>query len=345
MSKWMGLFLSSVLFLSLSTNLFSVTNTLIDFNKLKANGDGSKAVDAGDFKSHKATQHMPTIVSYAGVAGSSFSDAEKENMKISLSANNWDVELNSSAASVQNTRYSKTIEWHSKYVPVLKDPSDDVKADGGFTIMGIRVHFPETNFNNWALIKPPFEIPAYDDVSSDNGSLNKGGKFDGYGVLKNVGTIKSIKMRVYGTQFKNSIAILLKDGNNVQTEVHMPQYLDFDGWKELSWSNPNYIDNAANRTLYVVPLYPNSTPYIKLVGFRIYRQGDQIGGDFVTYIRDVKVTYDEAMLIKDYPVDHEAAWGILADRTAEAKKREFSRLGQAQILRFLERQKMDKSTK
>jgi hypothetical protein len=370
MSKWISLFLSSVLFLCLTTNLFADTSVLIDFHKLKANGvfftkDGSPdpaqslAADdpkMKDFTNHdsKRIQHMPTIVNYSGVAGSSYTDKEKAGMVVSLAAPNWDVELNSSAASVENKRFSKAIEWHSKFQPVLKDPSDDVKEGGGFNILGIRIHFPETNFNNWALIKPPFEIPAYEDITvnykgekeTDAAKLRagKGNKFIGFGVIKNVGNIKSIEMRAYGTQFKNSIAVLLKDELGIVTEYQMPQYLDFDGWKKIIWTNPNYIDNAANRSLYIVPLYPYNTPYIKLVGFRIYRQGDQIGGDFVTYIRDVKVTYDLAVLERDYPIEHEEAWGILQSRTEEAKLREFSRIGQNQVLRFLEKQKMDKSS-
>ena len=203
------------------------------------------------------------------------------------------------------------------------------------------------------MIKPPFEIPAYEDLitnykgeeEKDDGVKKgmRGKKFDGFGVIKNVGIIKSMDLRVYGTQFKNSIAVLLKDQDNMTTEYHMPQYLDFDGWKKITWVNPNYIDDAANRTLFVVPLYPHTMPYVKLAGFRVYRQGDQIGGDFVTYVKDVIITYDKAVLDKEYPIDHEEAWGILQSRTEESKKREYSRIGQSQILKYLEKQKMDKS--
>ncbi|OHD06604.1 MAG: hypothetical protein A2086_06690 [Spirochaetes bacterium GWD1_27_9] len=365
MKKFITLFVGAALFMGLSTNLFADTSVLIDFNKLKANGNGydpaaSLAADDAkikDFKDHDSknrTQHMPTLVNYDGIAGSNFTDDEKKKMKVSLAAYNWEIVLNSSASTVENKKFSKAIEWHTKFVNVLKDESGDVKEDGGYTILGMRIHFPDNPFNNWALVKPPFEIPAYEDIISDykgneekDAALlkkNKGKKFEnGYGVVKNIGVLKSIDMRIYGCQFKNSISILLKDENNAVTEYNMPQYLDFDGWKKITWVNPNYIDDAANRSLYIIPLYPHVLPYVKIQGFRIYRQGDQIGGDFVTYIRDVNVTYDKAVLDKEYPIDHEEAWGILQDRTEESKKRELTRIGHNQILKYLERQKMDKS--
>jgi hypothetical protein len=364
MRKWVSLLIGAALLFGLHSNLFAEKSVLIDFDKLKANGNlvsqgeqttiqAVTADDAGykDFKNHGWQQHVPTMISYGDIAGSSFTDGDKGKMKTSLAPGNWEIEINSSASTVENKRYSKTKEWHTLKVNVLADASGDKQADG-YTILGIRIHFPESNFNNWALIKPPFEIPAYDDLRTtfdgkdetpENIKKNQGTKFEnGYGVIKNVGIIKSIDIRVYGCQFKNSIAVLLKDDKSVTTEYDMPQYLDFDGWKKITWVNPNYIDDAANRTLYVVPLYPHTMPYIKLAGFRLYRQGDQYGGDFVTYVKDVTITYDKAVLDDKKIIDHEEAWGILAQRTQEAKKREFSKIGQSQILKFLERQKMHK---
>jgi hypothetical protein len=352
-----------IISLILTTGLFAKTTVLIDFDLLKANGDGdpknSLAVDdpkMKDYTDHDKTkriQHMPTLVSYGDIAGSSYSDAEKATMKTSLAAYNWDVILNSSAASADNMRYSKAIEWHTKAVNVLlADQSGDKAKAQGFTILGVRIKFPTWPYNCYATISPPFEIPAYDSITTDFKGTpetdakkiadGKGKKFEnGYGMIENVGTIKSISIKVYGLQFQNSIAVMLKDDQSVITEYSFPQYLDFDGWKELVWNNPAYIDNAANRKLYFMPLYPNSTSYVKLDGIRIYRQGDKVGGDFVFYVKDIKVTYDLASLDSEVIIDHEQAWNILEQKVIEAKKRELSKLGQNQILRFLEKKKMD----
>ena len=355
MRKRTSLIIGLVLLLGI-TNLYATTSVLIDFNRLKANGNGvdptqSREISAIAYNEHPAefTQHMPTLVDYSGIAGSNFTDEEMAKMKVSLSPANWEVHLNSSADTVQNSKYSKCIEWHTRFVRILKGDATGDADPEGYNILGARVHFPESPFNAWALIKPPFEIPAYENIVTDelgadlaDDAKDKEGKrfLDGYGVIRNVGIIKSMSIKVYGTQFKNSIAILLKDENDEITEYHMPQYLDFDGWKEITWQNPNYIESVANRDLYIVPLYPRSTPYVKLYGFRLYRQGDQTGGDFVTYIKDVTLTYDDATVQRDEPINHEEAWGILAERTAAAKKREYAKLGQTQILRYLEKLKM-----
>jgi hypothetical protein len=351
--------------------MFADTSVLIDFAKLKANGNGKpeeslaqddpKMMDYEDHDRINRKEHMPTLLDYSTIAGSNFDPEEIKDMKVSLSAYNWDVVLNSSAAHNKNKTYSYALEWHTKFVPVLAG-NDDTTGDQpattpeGYNILGVRVRFPELSYNNWALIKPPFEIPAYENKDTDYlgnplpdeerlKKENYGSKFEnGFGVVKNVGTLKYISVKVYGCQFKNSIAVLLKDDNNIVTEYHFPQYLDFDGWRELTWKNPNYIENAANRDLFIVPLYPRSEPFVKIDGFRVYRQGDQLGGDFVTYIKDVTVTYDLAVLDKEEPIDHESAWNILQDRQLEGKQREIRKIGSSQILRFLEKKKMHKET-
>ena len=313
---------------------------------------------AGNLKN--VPQHVPTLVDYSSVAGSNYTQEDIKKMRVSLSAYNWVVILNSSASTVKNQKFSKAIEWHSivpkHYIGFLDEDNtlDKVLIDrGGFSVFGVRIHFPDSPFNNWALIRPPLEIPAYEDITTnENGEAlsdeelaaqrGKGNKFlNGYGVVRNVGVIKSFAVRIYGCQFKNSFGLMIKDEENVESEYDFPEYLDFDGWKTIQWNNPNYIDNVQNRALHVVPLYPKSEPFIKFNGFRIYRQGDQFGGDFVVYLKDVKVRYDEANLEKEYPIDHEEAWGILYSRTQEAKKREFDKIGRGEILRFLEKQKMD----
>jgi len=360
MRKRIPLILGVLFIIGLSC-MFAETSVLIDFSLLKANGNGydptvSKKIAEIPYNEHpkEFNQHMPTLVDYAAVAGSGITEDEQKYMRVSLACPNWEVELNSSARFIENIKYSRAIEWHTKYDRQLKPDttSDTYTPPEGFSILGIRIHFPESPYNCWALIKPPYEIPAYEDRNLDELGNEKqditvedrGSKFtNGYGVVKNVGIIKSITASVYGTQFKNSLAIVLKNENNQEREYHFPDYLDYQGWRKITWTNPNYIDNVANRELYIVPLYPRSQPYVKLQGFRVYRQGTNPGGDFIVYFKDVSLTYDEAVLQRTEPIQHEEAWGILQERTVAARKREFSRLGQKQILRYYEQLKMDKS--
>jgi len=120
---------------------FSVTaeeSVLIDFSTLTADlEDGNNEA---------------TLVDFSEKAGVGFTEEEKELMVTSLAIENWDVQLASSSRTVQNERLSYTQE-----APVR----DDAQQFAGENVMGVRVHFPEEPYNSYAMIKPPFEIPAY----------------------------------------------------------------------------------------------------------------------------------------------------------------------------------------
>jgi len=300
--------------------------TLIDFTILT--GD----TDVGDRQENGAT-----LIGFADKAGASIPADERQNMVISLAIENWKVTLASSSRTVDNMRLSKVIT-----APVsdtaAKYPSDNV--------MGIRIHFPDQPYNSWAIIEPPFEIPAYEQKSTWDGTQltvdetdTLRTQFDGYGVLKNVGTIKSISVNIYGSNYPNGFGILLKDQENNVQNIFIG-YLEFDGWKTITWSNPNYIEEVRNRELKQYPLYPKSTPMIKFAGIIFYKDAAQNGGDFITYVRDIEMIYDKAVLNPVRDINEEALWGILNEREQKRREAEFSKLGNLQVLRYLESQKM-----
>jgi hypothetical protein len=326
--------LIGVLFLFISVGAFAETSTLVDFTNLAA--DVSLANEA------TPTENEATLVDFSGVAGSSFDEQLRKQMKTSLAIENWEVQLSSSSRTVGNQSRSFTRE------AVTRPDAADFQGEtmSGITVMGVRVHFPLPSFNSYAVIKPPFEIPAYaikTELQSD-GELaevqgDMGTKFDGYGVIKNVGVIKSVELTVYGSNFPNGIGIILKDQDEVEQNIFM-DYLEFDGWKTLVWNNPNYITEVRNREIRKFPLYPKSEPFTKLVGLVLYRDSMQEGGDIITYVKDIKVTYDKAVLRPERDIDDEAIWGILSERQEARKAAELRRLGNLQVLRFLEQQKM-----
>jgi hypothetical protein len=307
---------------------FADEAVLIDFSKL-----------AADYPEQNPTQNARTLVDYSDKAGSSFTDDEKLEMKTSIALNNWDVRLAPSSKRVNNMSLSMT-----KEVPVMSE----AKQYAGEKVLGIRVNFPEESFNSWAIIAPPFEIPAYmkkTNINSD-GTLTQdetdryGSKFiDGYGVVKNVGVIKSVSMNVYGSNFPNGLEVILKDQNNDEKVIFM-DYMNFDGWRTLTWKNPNYVTEVRNRDLYQTPLYPKATPMYKIGGIRIIKDASQEGGDIITYIKDISITYDKAILTVERDVDEEAIWGILKEREESRRTAEFEKLGHQQVLRYLEKKKM-----
>jgi hypothetical protein len=325
--KRMLILLAIVLF-SVGT-LFAEEAILIDFGKL--------AADIMPNAESKNTQNRATVMDYGNVAGASFTTDQKSVMKTSLAITNWEVALASSARFVENISRSYTQEAPS----------------GMFgTVMGLRIHFPLEPFNSWATVKPPFEIPAFEPQAAvdDNGTIGDPdsngitgpSRFeDGFGIVKNVGTIKSFNVHVYGLNFPHELFMMYVDNKGFTKEVSMG-YLNKDGWMDLRWDNPAYIQEVRNRELRLYPLYPTSAPFIKFAGFRVARDAAREGGDFITYFKEVRVIYDKAVMDVDRDIDDEALWHIIYDRETDRKKWEMQRFGQNQVLRYLETEKKAK---
>lgn len=243
-------------------------------------------------------------------------------LTVDMSIPNWAVKLAPSSASPENRVLSYC------------KPVESAKMEG--EILGMRIHFPTAPFNSWAKLVPPFEIPFYEDAEGEEGT---GSKFINKGVLRNVGTIKSISTRVTGRNFPHGLSISLKDEQDIVQEMFLG-YLDFDGWRTLTWENPNYITDVKQRDLVKKPLYPQYMPSIKFDNFIIYRSGSNIGGDFVLYIKDVVMVYDLAILETERDINDEEAWGILQVRRDAKRAAEVRRLGLLQVLRAQEKIKM-----
>jgi hypothetical protein len=328
-------FILVVTLLLVGSVLFAEESVLIDFTKLTA--------DTTLGKNKTPTENGATLVDFGNVAGATFTDEERAAMKTSLALGNWDVVLASSSRSVKNQ--SDTMTRESPISAKAKPFNGEEIANK--KVLGVRIHFPVESFNSWAIIKPSFDIPAYADKTTLQGDklvvdakeAGLGAKFNTYGVVKNVGVLKTLSITVYGANFPNGLGVVLmdQDGNE---QVMFMDYLQFDGWRTLTWSNPNYISEVRNRELRKYPLYPKSTPHVKLVGIVVYRDAAQEGGDFVTYIKDIKITYDKAIIETERDINDEVVWNILQQRYEARRLAELKRLGNLQVLRFFEKQKM-----
>ncbi len=315
-------------------------SVLIDFTKL--------AADVTLGKASAPNENGATLIDFATVAGASFTDEEKAAMKTSLALQNWDVELASSSRTVDRQALSFTKEAVTK--PTAKPFNGEEMANR--KVLGIRINFPVESFNSWAKVTPPFDIPAFADKDALQGDKlvvadadkGLGAKFEnGLGVIKNVGIIKSISATVYGSKFPNGFGIILIDQTGNEQIIFM-DYLQFDGWRTLTWSNPNYVSDVRNRELKQYPLYPKSAPHVKIAGIIIYRDAMQEGGDFITYVKDIKITYDKADLSTDRDINDEAIWGILQQRQESRRLAELKRVGNLQVLRYVEKLKMDQGS-
>jgi len=313
---------------------FADEATIIDFTLLDAD---IIADDNGN-----PTQNSRTVMDFSVTAGATFTEDQKSLMRTSLALPNWEVVLNSSAQNVNSLALSQV-----KVAPV-KDSANVPFA--GQNIMGVRVEFPTWAANANAKIVPAFEIPAYEPLSTadENGvrqdpsdEEKASGKTlfeDGYGVVKNVGTIKALSVTTMGMNFPHKLYVLLKDTDGIERRYLMGN-LGFDGWKELIWNNPSYISEIRTREIRVYPIYPRGLPFVKFTGFQVTRDALHDGDTFIGYFKDVKVIYDKAVLTTDRDIADEDLWGIINEKETKKQAAEMERFGEKQVNRFLEQEK------
>lgn len=291
------------------------------------------------------TQNKRTVMDFSTAAGATFTEDQKNLMKSSLVLPEWEVILNSSAKSVKGLSLSTIVA-----APVKSDANVPF---AGSSVMGVRVVFPEWNANAFAYVKPPFEIPAYEKLAEadDNGvrqaqsdEEKASGKTlfeDGYGVVKNVGALKSVAVTTMGMNYPEGLYVMLKDTDGVERRYFMG-YLNFDGWKTITWSNPQYISEIRNREIRIYPIYPRGLPFVKFTGFQITRDANHVGGDYIGYFKDVKIIYDKALLTTDRDIADEDLWGIIGKKEAAHQAAEMEKFGNKQVNRYLEREKQAK---
>lgn len=327
------LFLTVAAMVLASTFASAKESMLIDFTQLKA--------DAVADENGNPTENGRTVMDYSVAAGATFTGEQKSLMKTSLALTSWEVVLNSSAKNPTSVGLSQVVA-----APV-KESADVPFA--GKEVMGVRVKFPTWANNANAKIVPAFDIPAYEPLADldENGERKhptdeQKGKYlfdDGYGVVRNVGTLKSIAVTTMGMNFPHQLYVLLTDNDNV-TRRYLMGELFFDGWKTLQWNNPDYISEVRTREIRVYPIYPRGIPLVKFAGFQVCRDANHIGDDFIGYFKDVKIIYDLAVLTSDRDIDDEDLWGIISKKEAERQAGEMARFGNKQVNRYLEKSKM-----
>lgn len=258
-----------------------------------------------------------------GVAANLQTENTATNLGVSLEQNlfndNWIVWLNESVSLPENRRYS--------YVTNADSKGNNGQWEAG-KVLGVRVHFPVQAWNSFAMVKPPFEIEMY---AGENGGLYAGGK----GVIHNVGTIKSITSWVYGRNFLIAYFVNLKNQNSEFTQYPMGN-LYFSGWRQLKWDNLNYLADVRDRVLIREPLYPTMMPSVKLDSLQFYRTKDTLGGDFIGYVKDVKVEHDIAVVEVDEDINDEATWQIIKTENEKRQAIEAARIREALELKALE---------
>jgi len=289
------------------------SKTLINFTELTAGGANveKSALNYG---------------AYLGVDRKSL-----ESTVINLEIKNWDVVF---PASYKNT---KTLM--NSYVRDSK-VSDDSSMFQGQSVLGARINFPAGRA--YADIMPPFSIPAY---TANEESGKREGQFDNMGVVKNVGLMKEMRVTVLGRLYDHNMSVILENEKGETKEYYLGS-LKHIGWKTLVWKNMDYQIDVRDREFKKgdQALYPNSLPFIKLKGFRVYQNDSSKGGDFITYIGDVQVDFDTFRLEEqENDIDDESIWNLDVDRNAEGTKVLLIETANYQRVKELEQKRMNTS--
>ena len=228
-----------------------------------------------------------------------------------LRLRNWLVKIKSSALRIRHIVDSQCLDVESNYWK---------KKSGGkeSTVLGVRVHFPKTRQNDRALIKPQFRFHVYDRKGRFTNLSN--------GVVGNVGVIKSISVWVKGRNYPYKFSMRMVD-DKFKTREYYFGTLFFNNWRHLTWKNPNYIDKVKDRIIIRKPMYPKDIPYLWFKEFVVYRQMDQLGGDFIMYIKGTTMVYEKyAETIADPDIDDEKIWKIMQKRALKRMEHEQRKL-------------------
>ncbi len=193
---------------------------------------------------------------------------------------NWLLDLNSSSDFKINRKntYAK-----------------NVQDRGGNNYIGVRVNFPEYPNNSYALLKPPYPFVF------EAGSLNA----DNTGIIYNVKEIRKIAVRIAGRYFPHVLFVDLEDVNRRVTSYKMGS-LNFYGWRDVEWVNKELLTDVRDNLLdldEIPSIYPRILDSVKLNGIKFFRSGEREGGDFITYVGSINLTYNNVINIDALKTD------------------------------------------
>jgi hypothetical protein len=298
-----------ILMLFITFNLMPFESVLLDFSNL----DG-------------------TLIDFSTYANQDIWTKDQiEAMKLDLNPANWVIKVCNSSWTTMSREYTKILPVKNS----LNFPNE--------VVLGIKIYFPDRGANSYAEIKPPFVIPSYYDNPNEPDGM--GGMFLNKGIVRNVGLLRKLSVRVLGNNFKYVLYVRIEDRKGEQRDIYVG-YLDYVGWKTKSWVNPNIDGELKMREIYKnsKPYYPDEMPYVKLVEFIIHRAEPQVTGNFATMIKDVFIEYDEAFLeVGKAEYLQESIFGIYKQQLMDRARHEMKNVDQRIYLEWEEQQKMDKT--
>lgn len=199
------------------------------------------------------------------------------NMKITLDPSEWYVDYKKkvSLEALNNTDIKSVQGKNGTYI--------DVKT------------YPGKKKNTVIL------TPSYDTIFAEANQ--------GFGHISNVGSIKSISMRVDGLGYDDDIYLFLKRSNS-KIEKRQLGNLKKDGLFTFTDKSKDYAKNPKNKKVEIKPVYPFAESDLYLDHIEVKFNQKSTSGYNIIHIGDIIVEYDLARPERDFEVDNEADWGI-----------------------------------
>ena len=265
----------------------------------------------------------PYSGAFKNMLPSRFGGEEYEQMRVSLALDRWQVKLSSSSNFLENRNSSQVVAYQ------VKEASSRF---AGERVMAVTFTLPTLRIHSQARIVPEFTIPSYSltpgtDLQQDisQPATQRMGQFLGKGVLRNVGTIRSIIATVYGRRFPISLTIEAEH-TDIGARSYSMGSLQFSGWQDLIWNNANYIEDVRKRSYTNEPDYPRGMPSMVLSALRLDRTNQAVDPNstqFVFYIKEIRVVYDKDVSETfDSEIDDEQIWLL---NTINSQMRSYNR--------------------
>ena len=235
------------------------------------------------------------------------------SLPLSLSiSNHWEIKLSGYSDNALSRKSSDLLVAPVEFGKIDKDFQDIYNAQAYKTTfdkaLGIRIYYEYSHGNDWAQIKTKTPIDPF---------YSKAGE----GILRNVGPIKSISLWVCGRNYKNTIEVRMTDHQGRYKSINFG-HLFFRGWRKITWVNPNFIKDLSKRDIIKEHMYPQFTSYLKFDSIVVYKSPQESGGDFITYVKDIRIEYEPAIIQYEKAVDDETVWGIQGQKAREMKEKQ-----------------------
>ncbi len=261
---------------------------------------------------------------YGASLGIQLEGAEADRLRQSYDIPNWKVSVQSSL------QYPQVL---AKSIVKAAKVNEESELFAGQQVLGVRTYFPDYNYEMAIEIKPPYS--PFSTISQRQ--FDPFGPYKGKGYLDNIGDIYKATITVYGLRQEEHIFVVTEDSDGNTYEYPFGA-LNFIGWRELVWQNPDYLIKDTS-TRINLPIYPQYSSDLVLKSIKVVHSSYHKNPDFVTYVGDISVISDKAETSIDNDIDSEEIWNIIEENTYEKRSTQIKALDMQLYFDFLEERK------